>query len=124
MKGRIHRICLCIVSAGNVCSFICCIILVAIMSGTRNCRDSVRCEKLYKRMTLLFPRHKDDLISASILLSNIYSSLGDDDQAALIRSNRIRDHGKKVMPGMTWTEKDGEIAVTYFFSSFTNDNNQ
>ena len=34
---------------------------------------------------------KDDLISASIRLQNIYSSLGDDDQAVDIRSHRKAD---------------------------------
>ena len=121
MKELIHRVCLCIVSVDNVCSLICLVILVAIMSGTRNSRDSVRCEKLYNRMALLFPQHKDSLTSASILLSNIYTSLGDDDQAALIRSNRIRDHGNKVAPGMTWTEKDGEIVVKHLLQSSTDE---
>ena len=90
-----------------------CLILVAIMSGARNHRDLVRCDKFYNRIKTLFPHHKDYLISASILLSNTYSSLGHDQQAAAIQSHRKTHHGSKVKPGMTWTEKDGEIAVKY-----------
>ena len=111
MKRVIHRACLCTVSTDDVFSFIFCLILVAIMSGARNCRDAVRSQKLYNRMKTLFPNEKNHIISASILLSNTYSSLGDNHQAAAVQSHRKIHHGKKVKPGMTCTEKDGEIVV-------------
>lgn len=87
---------------------------VAILSGARNARHSVLSEKIYQRMKLLFPDEKDSLISGSILLCNIYSSLGDHEKAQDIRLNRINELGKKVQPGVAWTEMDGEIAVRRF----------
>ena len=113
MKSRIHHGCPCIVIVDNAHLLVCIFILVAIMSGARNCRDSIRCERLYSKMKIIFPHHKNELISASILLSNMYASLGNTDQVALIRSDRIKDHGNKVTPGMSWTEKNGEIVVRY-----------
>jgi hypothetical protein len=62
-------------------------------------------------MRILFPDQKDDLQSGSILVGNIYSSLGDYEKAETIRSNAIKEYGKKVKPGLSWTEVDGEIAV-------------
>ncbi len=62
-------------------------------------------------MKILFPNRKDNLISGSILLGNTYSSLGDYEKAETIRSNRIKEYGKNVKPGLSWTEVDGEIAV-------------
>ncbi|CAF1169539.1 unnamed protein product [Adineta steineri] len=82
----------------------------AILSGARNSRNSIVSEKIYERMKLLFQNEKDTLISGSILLSNIYSSLGQHEEAQSIRLNRIKEVGKKVQPGLAWTEKDGEIA--------------
>jgi len=81
------------------------------LSGARNCRHSALSEKIYNRMKMLFPDQKDDLISSSILLGNIYSSLGDYKKAETIRSDSIKEHGEKVKPGLSWTEVDGEIAV-------------
>jgi hypothetical protein len=81
------------------------------LSGARNCRHSGLSEKIYNRMKILFPDRKDNLISGSILLGNIYSSLGDYEKAETIRSNRIKEYGKKVKAGLSWTEVDGEIAV-------------
>ena len=111
-----HHTCPCIVSVDNVSSFITRVVLVAIMSGARNCRDPVRSQKLYNSMMMLFPQEKSNLISASILLSNTYSSLGENQQAAAIQSHRRIHHGKKVKPGMTSTEKDGEIVVKHLLS--------
>ncbi len=76
-----------------------------------NYRHSALSEKIYNRMRILFPDQKDDLQSGSILVGNIYSSLGDYEKAETIRSNAIKEYGKKVKPGLSWTEVDGEIAV-------------
>lgn len=62
-------------------------------------------------MEILFPDKKSDMISASILLSNVYSSLGDDHRVETIRANRIKQFGNKVQVGLSWTEIDGEIFV-------------
>ncbi len=70
-------------------------------------------------MKILFPDHKDHLISGSILVGNIYSSLGDYEKAATIRSNTIKEYGGKVKVALSWTEVDGEIAVKDFFRLLT-----
>ena len=89
-------------------------ILVAILSGLRNQRNSTLARQLYDRMKELFPNEKDALTSASILLSNIYTSLDDSEQAELIRINRIKSIGRKVKPGLAWTEPNGELVVNIF----------
>ncbi len=87
---------------------------MAILSGARNSRQHILSKQIYDRMKILFPDQKERLISGSILLSNIYSSLGDHQEAENIRSNRIKELGKKVKPGVSWTEFNGEIVVRRF----------
>ncbi|CAF4138380.1 unnamed protein product, partial [Rotaria magnacalcarata] len=82
---------------------------MAILSGARNSRDSILSEKMYRRMKILFPDEKGALISGSILLCNVYSSLGDHEEAEDIRFNRRKELGKKVQVGLSWTEVNGEI---------------
>ncbi|CAF2008344.1 unnamed protein product [Rotaria magnacalcarata] len=82
---------------------------MAILSGARNSRDSILSEKMYRRMKILFPDEKEALISGSILLCNVYSSLGDHEEAEDIRFNRRKELGKKVQAGLSWTEVNGEI---------------
>ncbi len=67
-------------------------------------------------MKYLFPDDKEALVSGSILLSNIYTSLGDYERAEDIRLTRIKEFGTKVKPGLSWTEVNGELVVRYFFS--------
>lgn len=62
-------------------------------------------------MQSLFPEEKSDMISASILLSNTYASLGDDEQVKQIREDRIKKFGNKVKVGISWTEVNGELVV-------------
>jgi hypothetical protein len=90
-------------------------ILVAIISDARNCRESVVSERVSNRMNTLFPDQNNALVSGSILLANIYSSLGDDEQAIIIQSNRRINYGNKAKPGLNWAEKDGGIVVTDLF---------
>ena len=86
------------------------------LSGARNSRQHILAKQIYDRMKILFPDQKETLISGSILLCNIYSSLGDHQQAENIRSNRIKEFGTKVKPGVSWTECNGEIVVRRFSS--------
>ncbi|CAF4485848.1 unnamed protein product, partial [Rotaria magnacalcarata] len=60
------------------------------LSAARNYRLVALSEKLYNRMRLLFPDDNSHLISASILLSNIYSSLGYNQEVKEIRIERIK----------------------------------
>jgi hypothetical protein len=87
---------------------------VAILSGARNSRQHILSKQIYDRMKILFPDQKEKLISGSILLCNIYSSLGDHQEAENIRSTRIKELGTKVKPGISWTECNGEIVVRRF----------
>jgi len=87
---------------------------VALLSGLRNRRESIVFEQIYDRMKSLFPDQKDALTAGSILLANIYSSLGDNQRAEDIRSDRLRHIGKKVQPGITWTELNGQIVVCIY----------
>ncbi|CAF3241443.1 unnamed protein product, partial [Rotaria socialis] len=84
-------------------------IYMAMLSGARNNRNSVLSQRLYNQMKSLFSNKKDDFIAASILLCNTYSSLGQFEQAAHIRSTRIKEFGKNVKVGLTWTEANGEL---------------
>ena len=90
----------------------CIIIIATLLSGARNHRQAILARKLYDRMRLLFPHHKSDLIAASILVSNTYSSIGDYEQSTEIRNHRIKHYGSKVTPGLTWTEVNDELIVS------------
>jgi hypothetical protein len=62
-------------------------------------------------MKSLFPDQKSDLIAASVLVSNTYSSLGDEQQAQEVRISRLKQLGSKVKAGLSWTEVNGELVV-------------
>jgi hypothetical protein len=85
--------------------------LVAMLSGARNHRHSILSQKVYDRMKTLFPDHKSHLIAASVLLSNTYASAGDEERAQEVRVSRIKQFGKRVKSGLTWTEVNGELVV-------------
>ncbi|CAF3494098.1 unnamed protein product [Rotaria socialis] len=68
---------------------------MSLLSGARNNRNSNLSEKIYKRMKTLFPNEKESLASGVVLLSNIYSSLGEHEQAKKFRSNQIKELGIK-----------------------------
>lgn len=86
-------------------------ILVILLSGARNHRRILLSQRIYDRMTSLFPDHKPALIAASILVSNTYRSVGEDEQAQHVRNNRLEQFGKRVRAGVSWTEVNGELAV-------------
>ncbi|CAM4978137.1 unnamed protein product [Rotaria socialis] len=85
------------------------IMYTAMLSAARNYRHVALSEKLYNRMRLLFPDEKSHLISASILLSNIYSSLGYNQEVKEIRLERIKQFGKNITVGVAWTEVNGQV---------------
>ena len=92
-------------------------IAVALLSGARNHRNSILSQQLFDRMKHLFPDNKNRLISAATLLSNTYSSVGEDVQAEQVRLNRIKHLGKKNIMGMSWAEYNGELVVRIFYSN-------
>ncbi|CAF1610463.1 unnamed protein product [Rotaria magnacalcarata] len=85
------------------------IMYTAMLSAARNYRLVALSEKLYNRMRLLFPDENFHLISASILLSNIYSSLGYNQEVKEIRIERIKQFGKNITVGVAWTEVNGQL---------------
>ncbi|CAF4028849.1 unnamed protein product [Rotaria sordida] len=85
------------------------VMYTAILSGARNSRQHILSQKIYDRMTMLFPNEKETLKSGSVLLGNTYLSIGDHEQAKNVRLNRIKELGTKIQPGVSWTEFNGEI---------------
>ncbi len=89
---------------------------MALLSGARNHRNFTLSQKIFDRMNYLFPDQKEALISGSVLLSNTYSSIGEDEQAKEVRFNRLKQIGKNSVIGMAWTEANGQLVVkkSYF----------
>ena len=70
-------------------------------------------------MKKLFPERKDPLISAAVLLANVYSSSGEIDKASDIRLEMYKSGTKKKV-GLTWITVDGQLYVSqqlYYLSS-------
>ncbi|CAF5023100.1 unnamed protein product, partial [Rotaria sp. Silwood1] len=85
------------------------VMYMALLSAARNHRNSIISEKIYNRMKNLFPQKKQGLIAASVLLSNTYLSIGEDEKAKEIRFKRLSEIGKNKIVGITWTEVNGEV---------------
>ncbi|CAF0973415.1 unnamed protein product [Rotaria sordida] len=81
------------------------VMYVSLLSGTRNNRNRNLSENIYNRMKCLFPNEKQDLTSGAILISNIYSSVGEHELAKTFRYNQIKELGTNVKLGLTWTEE-------------------
>jgi glycine betaine/choline ABC-type transport system substrate-binding protein len=63
------------------------------LSVARNHRHSILSQKLYDHMKSLLPDQKSQLIAASVLVSNTYSSVGDEQQAHEVHVSRINQLG-------------------------------
>ncbi|CAF3771424.1 unnamed protein product, partial [Rotaria socialis] len=85
------------------------VMYTSLLSGARNNRDTILSEKIFNRMLSLFPDEKDNLMSSVILVSNTYSSLGEDEQAHDFRSHHQKKLGTRVKVGLSWTEVNGEV---------------
>ena len=70
-------------------------ILVALLSGARNERNSHLAEQVYDRMKKLFPQSYDLLTSGVTLLANIYGSIGDLEKASDLRMTLKNSNFKK-----------------------------
>ncbi|CAF1120001.1 unnamed protein product [Rotaria sordida] len=81
------------------------VMYISLLSGTRNNRNRNLSENIYNRMKCLFPNEKQDLMSGAILVSNIYSSVGEHELAKTFRYNQIKELGTNVKLGLTWTEE-------------------
>ena len=96
---------------------------MSLLSGARNANDHCLSEKIVDRMKKEFPHLIDSLISATVLLSNVYASAGQIDKALTIR-NELNQSGQKKKVGLVWTEKDGEtfVSPTLVYSLIINEN--
>ncbi|CAF5116123.1 unnamed protein product, partial [Rotaria magnacalcarata] len=80
----------------------------ALLSGARNAKNVYLSQNIYDRMKNLFPEEKDALISAAVLLANVYASSGEIDKASNIRLE-IHKSGTKKKVGLTWITVDGQL---------------
>ncbi|CAF4888848.1 unnamed protein product [Rotaria socialis] len=85
------------------------IMYMSLLSGARNSHNTILSEKIYNRMLSLFPDKKDALMSGMILVSNTYSSLGEDELAYDFRSHHEKKLGTHARVGLSWTDANGEI---------------
>jgi hypothetical protein len=117
MRSQILLLHLCIVRILCSITLINCLsyISVAILSAARVHRNSILSQKTYSRMKSLFPDQKQALMSGSILLSNTYSSVGDQQRSKDVQSIRMKELGKKAKTGLSWSEVNGEIVVKDLF---------
>ncbi|CAF3819776.1 unnamed protein product [Rotaria sp. Silwood1] len=81
------------------------VMYISLLSGARNNRNRNLSEMIYNRIKFLFPNEKDHLMSGAILLSNIYSSVGQHELARTFRYNQIKELETNVKLGLTWTEE-------------------
>ena len=86
-------------------------LLAAVLSGARNHRQVALSQQFYDRMQRLFPNRHEDLIAASVLVSNTYSSSGDELKAREVRLDRIKRFGRNVTVGVSLTAVKGEVVV-------------
>ena len=82
------------------------------LSGARTQRHPALSQQLYDRMKSLFPDRKPNLIAASVLLSNTYSSVGEVQQAQEVRIDRLKQFGNRMRLGVSWTEVNGDLVVS------------
>ncbi|CAF0886287.1 unnamed protein product, partial [Rotaria sordida] len=85
------------------------VMYMCLLSGVRNNRNNNLSKKIYNRMKSLFPDAKQGLVSGTILLANIYSSVGEHQLAKNFRYNQIKELRSKVKMGLSWTYVNGEI---------------
>ncbi|CAM4947453.1 unnamed protein product [Rotaria socialis] len=80
----------------------------ALLSGARNNKNSKLSQDVVDRMKKLFPDLKSSLLTASILLANVYASSGDIEKSTDIKME-LHKSGAKKQIGVTMTDIDGKI---------------
>ena len=85
-------------------------ILVALLSGVRNAKNSALSQEIYDHMKKIFPKLTDELTSAAVLLANIYTSSDDTEMALKVKRKMIKSGRQKAI-GVSWTVINGEIFV-------------
>ena len=84
---------------------------MALLSGTRNAMNIDLSKDMFERMKKLFPHSTDPLISASVLLANVYASSGELEKASDIRRTLGKSGAKKKV-GKSWTAVNGQLFVS------------
>ncbi|UJR29805.1 hypothetical protein I4U23_017349 [Adineta vaga] len=84
------------------------VMLMALLSGARNNKDIEIAKKIFHRIQQHFPDLKNRLTSASILLCNVYTSVGEIEKSSNIK-NSLNQIGLKKTVGLSWTETNGQI---------------
>jgi hypothetical protein len=84
---------------------------VALLSGARNVNNSYLSQNIYDSMKKLFPQMTNPLISAAVLLANVYASSGETDKASDIKIH-LNKSGAKKKSGLSWTVSNGQIYVS------------
>ena len=85
---------------------------MSLLSGARNAREADLARQITHRISQLFPGHRRDQTSASILLVNTVASSGDLEESSKLRWNLSQSGAKKMM-GVSWTVIDGRILVKH-----------
>ncbi|CAM4802829.1 unnamed protein product [Rotaria magnacalcarata] len=83
-------------------------VLVPLLSGARNQKNTKLSQEVVDRMQKLFPNMKSSLVPASILLANVYASAGDIEKATDIKIE-LHKSGCKKQIGVTVTDIDGKL---------------
>ncbi|CAF1236736.1 unnamed protein product [Adineta ricciae] len=81
---------------------------MSLLSGVRNQNDVSLARQITQRIQKLFHALDKDLISASVLLTNVLAASGNLDEASQMRWNLSRSGAKKQM-GLSWTEINDEL---------------
>ena len=84
---------------------------MAFLSGARNEKDTNLSQMIYDRMKKLFPESADQLVSAAILLANVYGSSGDTEKASDIRI-QLNQLSTKKTTGLSRTVVNGQLYVS------------
>jgi hypothetical protein len=86
-------------------------ILAALLSGARNEKNVHLSQQIFDRMKKLFPDLTNPLVSAAVLLSNVYGSSGKIEKASDIKMQLIKSGLKKKI-GLSWTSVNGKHFVS------------
>jgi hypothetical protein len=90
---------------------------VSLLSSARNARKADLAKETTHHISQLFPDHRIDQTSASILLANTLASSGDVEESSTIRW-KLSQSGARKMMGVSWTVINGKILVNdNFFKS-------
>ncbi|CAF1012104.1 unnamed protein product [Adineta steineri] len=82
--------------------------LMSLLSGAQNAKNSQLAEKIFNRIEKHFPQIQDRIVSASILLANVYASTGQMEKSLNIKRKLIQANLKKPS-GLSYTEVNNKI---------------